>query len=76
MIRTKIATEQRRRGNIDYVPYDVIDRLWNVIETHLRTSGGHSLSDKKLLNARQSVETALQKHFNFMQLGEMGMLSL
>eukprot|EP00554_Chaetoceros_debilis_P004514 CAMPEP_0194080240 /NCGR_PEP_ID=MMETSP0149-20130528/6289_1 /TAXON_ID=122233 /ORGANISM="Chaetoceros debilis, Strain MM31A-1" /LENGTH=2026 /DNA_ID=CAMNT_0038761911 /DNA_START=189 /DNA_END=6269 /DNA_ORIENTATION=- len=62
-------------GNIDYVPYDVIDRLWNVIETHLRTSGGHSLLDQKLLNARQSVETALEKHFNLMQLSEMGMLS-
>eukprot|EP00558_Chaetoceros_sp_UNC1202_P005619 CAMPEP_0197246016 /NCGR_PEP_ID=MMETSP1429-20130617/10611_1 /TAXON_ID=49237 /ORGANISM="Chaetoceros sp., Strain UNC1202" /LENGTH=211 /DNA_ID=CAMNT_0042706609 /DNA_START=156 /DNA_END=791 /DNA_ORIENTATION=+ len=63
------------KGNIDFLPYDAIDRLWNLIESQLRSSGVSRCKRQKLLDGRMDMEAALEKHFKLMQASEIGMLS-
>ncbi len=62
------------RGNIDFVPYETIDNLWNLIETCLESTLS-SIQMGKLLKSRDAMESALERHFKLMQVSEQGMLS-
>lgn len=73
--RQKAATSRLpEKGNIDFVPYEAIDNLWNLIETGLKTSID-PIQKGKLLKARNVMEISLEKHFQLMQVSEQGMLS-
>ena len=62
------------KGNIDFVPYEKIDILWNTIESYLLRSQDMD-AKSKLLRSRSTMEYALEKHFQLMQVSEQGMLS-
>lgn len=63
------------KGNIDYVPYDLIDTLWNTIEavasSDMETSDGIAM----LLKKRSHMENALKRHFESLKISEEGLQS-
>jgi len=72
---TNAASRLPEKGNIDCVPYHSIDMLWNLIE--IACSKGAYDNDEKhrILRARGDMEEALKKHYELMQLSEMGLRS-
>jgi len=63
------------KGSIDYVPYGIIDELWNLIEANLQsTNCSRDLKDD-LLQSREKMEKAIIKHFELMKISDIGMLS-
>eukprot|EP00985_Skeletonema_marinoi_P033659 scaffold41824_cov219-Skeletonema_marinoi.AAC.8 len=67
------------KGSIDYVPYDLIDSLWQIIE--VITSNSASKSDEtqkkiqKILQSRTCMERSLAKHFEGLKISEDGLRS-
>jgi hypothetical protein len=62
-------------GDIDFVPYQNIDLLWNVIEIAI-SKGVYNKEEKaEILQCRGQMEEALKKHFEYMRISEMGMRS-
>ena len=82
-IREELATKRLpEKGCIDFVPYAVIDQLWNMIETYVQsTSSGIIISEadvvkkESLLKDRNAMEHAIEKHLELMKISEMGLLS-
>ena len=62
------------RGNIDFVPYEAIDNLWNLIESYCQGSANPD-QKARILNARFIMQNAIEKHFKLMQISEQGLLS-
>jgi hypothetical protein len=68
------------KGSIDYVPYDLIDMLWDMIESII-TAGSSADSEavgaqiQLLLKKRNGMERALEKHFESLKTSEEGLLS-
>ena len=62
-------------GGIDFVPYDTIDMLWNLIEAALASPDRSESKRAKLLAARSKMELALEGHFKIMKVREMGLSS-
>jgi len=78
------ATSSRlpEKGSIDYVPYDLIDMLWNMIESISTTtvqsnSSGEDVKSqvKSLIKKRNCMENALEKHFDSLRISEEGLKS-
>ncbi|KAL7468733.1 hypothetical protein ACHAXS_008961 [Conticribra weissflogii] len=63
------------KGNIDYVPYDLIDALWNTIETVASSKVGPSDDIAILLKKRGRMENALKRHFESLKTSEEGLQS-
>jgi len=72
------------KGSIDYVPYDLIDMLWNMIESIIAssTTAAYSISYedvksqiKSLIKKRSRMENALEKHFESLRISEEGLKS-
>jgi len=63
------------KGNIDYIPYDTIDSLWNQIEEESCSKSCTRGRKRSILRAREQMEEALQKHFQYMKVSETGLLS-
>jgi len=67
------------KGSIDYVPYDLIDSLWQIIE--VIPSNSASKSDEtqrkiqKILQSRTCMERSLAKHFEGLKISEDGLRS-
>lgn len=71
----KAASRLPEKGNIDCVPYHSIDVLWNLIEI-ASSKGAYDYDEKRrILKARKGMEEALKTHFEFIQVGEMGLRS-
>ncbi|KAL3822134.1 hypothetical protein ACHAXA_011912 [Cyclostephanos tholiformis] len=68
------------KGSIDYVPYDLIDMLWDMIECII-TANSSSASDAvcaqihMLLKKRNGMERALEAHFESLKTNEEGLIS-
>jgi hypothetical protein len=62
-------------GDIDFVPYQSIDMLWNVIEIAVSKGVYNNVEMEEILNSRARMEEALKKHFEYMKISEMGMRS-
>ncbi|CAJ1942944.1 unnamed protein product [Cylindrotheca closterium] len=62
-------------GNIDYVPYENIDLLWNLIDVMLSSGEIPVAAEKEILAARDEMEKSLERHFNLLRIGEMGLKS-
>jgi len=63
------------KGNIDYVPYDLIDTLWNTIEAVASSDVGTSVDIAMLLKKRGQMENALKRHFESLKTSEEGLQS-
>lgn len=62
-------------GDIDFVPYQSIDLLWNVIEIAISKGVYNKVELEEILQSRGQMEEALKKHFEYMKITEMGMRS-
>lgn len=71
----KAASRLPEKGDIDFVPYDSIDFLWNLIEIALSKHVLAPAEIKQLMEARSRMEKSIEKHFALMQISEMGMRS-
>jgi len=68
------------KGSIDYVPYDLIDMLWNMIDSIVVSNSSNSSEDvksqvKSLTKRRNCMEQALDKHFELLKMSEEGLIS-
>ena len=63
------------KGEVDFVPYTKIDLLWNFIEVVLSKPEVDKVERLKVREARDQMESALQKHFVLLKISEMGMKS-
>ena len=67
------------KGSIDYVPYDLIDNLWNSIERIVRKTPSETGARKdeisSLLQCRGRMEDALKNHFESLKTSEEGLQS-
>jgi hypothetical protein len=72
---TQAASRLPEKGNIDCVPYRSIDLLWNLIEIACSKGAYDDEEKRRNLEARQKMEEALLKHYECMQVSEMGMRS-
>jgi len=71
----KATSRLPEKGSIDYVPYDTIDELWNMIEASLQSANFDTETKNLMLDSRQKMEDAIKKHFELMKASEMGTLS-
>ena len=62
-------------GDIDFVPYETIDRLWNSMNTYMNLSSTGDVEKLSVSNALVLLENSLKKHFELMQISDAGMLS-
>jgi hypothetical protein len=60
------------KGDIDFVPYDKIDVLWNLIDHACSDYLIDSAEKKKLQESRDEMEKALEKHFKLTGISEQG----
>jgi hypothetical protein len=68
------------KGSIDYVPYDLIDMLWNMIESIISSNSSTPSEDIRaqiqlLLKKRNCMEQALETHFESLKTSEEGLIS-
>jgi hypothetical protein len=63
------------KGDIDFVPYQKIDVLWNLIELALSKGAVEKAEANRMRDSREKMELALEKHFSLMNISEMGMRS-
>ena len=71
----RAASRLPEKGNIDYVPYNSIDFLWNLIET-VHFKGVYTDEEMcNVLKARELMEKAFKKHLEWMQVSEVGIRS-
>jgi hypothetical protein len=80
--RTTLAASCRlpEKGSIDYVPYDLIDMLWDMIESIITShsctpSDGVHAQVQMLLKKRQCMDQALTSHFESLKISEDGLSS-
>jgi len=75
------STRLPEKGYIVNVPYDLIDMLWDMIESIISSNSSSTSSDdiksqvKALTNKRNSMEKALEKHFDNIKTNEEGLKS-
>jgi hypothetical protein len=74
--RKRTATSRLpEKGNIDYVPYKVIDLLWDLLGQEIADPSMDENSKDRLLHARVCIESALTNHFHLMKISEAGIHS-
>lgn len=69
------ASRLPEKGDIDYVPYQTIDLLWNLIEVVLSKQRFSLVKSKQVRDCRDQMEFALEKHFALLNISEMGLKS-
>ena len=60
------------KGDIDFVPYDKIDVLWCLVEEALNYVRVDQTTKRMLQEARDTMETAIEKHFGLMKISDLG----
>lgn len=80
--RSTLAASCRlpEKGSIDYVPYDLIDMLWDMIESIITShsctpSDGVHVQVQMLIKKRECMEQALKSHFESLKISEDGLSS-
>eukprot|EP00980_Cylindrotheca_fusiformis_P012574 scaffold3084_cov144-Cylindrotheca_fusiformis.AAC.22 len=63
------------KGDIDFVPYQTIDLLFNLIDILLEKRRFSGLKEKEISDCRDQMKSALEKHFNLLNTSEMGLKS-
>eukprot|EP01082_Thalassiosira_pseudonana_P014250 g12920.t1 g12920 contig7:458423-464320(-) len=76
---SKTSSRLPEKGSIDFVPYDLIDMLWNVIQKIVARPPSNSKDTKdqieSLLATRGRMEKALMEHFELLKISEEGLKS-
>jgi hypothetical protein len=72
---SRAASRLPEEGEIDFVPYQTIDLLWNLIELVLSKRVIGRSEKKSISGARGKMKAALEKHFALMKISEVGMRS-
>ena len=77
---TAVSSRLPEKGNIDWVPYDLIDMLWDMIESIITSNSSSIDTDAKsqvqsLTLKRNDMEGALEDHFNRLKTSEEGLQS-
>jgi len=72
---TNAASRLPEKGNIDYVPYQSIDLLWNLIEIAFSKEFYDDDQKDRISKAREDMGKALEKHYHCAKVSEMGMRS-
>jgi len=68
-----VSSRLPEKGNIDYVPYQTIDMIWNIIDA---AASRMKPEDRKCaLDARTRMENALNRHFESTRISEEGLQS-
>jgi hypothetical protein len=63
------------KGEIDFVPYQKIDILWNLIDFVLNDGRVDKREGDRMRESRKNMEQAIEKHIALMKISEMGMRS-
>lgn len=63
------------KGNIDFVPYNMIDMLWELVDKTLRQGSISESTKSQLRVSRMKMEDALKFHFNLLKISEEGLRS-
>ncbi|KAL7435955.1 hypothetical protein ACHAXH_003008 [Discostella pseudostelligera] len=68
------------KGSIDYIPYDLIDMLWDMIESIITSHSPSFCKDvrsqvQSLTKKRYCLEQSLETHFESLKLSEEGLVS-
>jgi hypothetical protein len=71
----KASSRLPEKGNIDYVPYNKIDILWNLSEIALKRGDFGEVDEQRLLDSRALLEESLAKHFTALKISEEGQRS-
>merc|ERR1712037_985979 len=73
-MKRDIAAPSRlpEKGSIDFVPYSLINSLWNIITAEISSPTCQNNRRMMLVKARIEVEKALETHFELMKLSEIG----
>jgi hypothetical protein len=69
------ASRLPEKGDIDFVPYQTIDLLWNLIEVLLSKKKFSRVKEREITDSRDRMEFALEKHFGLLNISEMGLKS-
>jgi hypothetical protein len=69
------ASRLPEKGDIDFVPYQTIDLLWNLIEVLLSKKKFSKVKESEISDSRDRMEFALEKHFTLLNISEMGLKS-
>jgi hypothetical protein len=72
---TMAASRVPEKGDIDFVPYNKIDLLWNLVDTALRQGETDEPTKSQLRISRMKMEDALQSHFSLLKISEEGLAS-
>ncbi|KAL3772607.1 hypothetical protein ACHAWU_002513 [Discostella pseudostelligera] len=75
---TRASSRLPEKGSIDYIPYDLIDMLWDMIESIIATNSPSSCKDvrsqvQSLTKKRYRMERSLETHFESLKLSEEGL---
>ncbi|KAL7546940.1 hypothetical protein ACHAWF_010261 [Thalassiosira exigua] len=78
--RTNASSRLPEKGDVDFVPYDLIDMLWNMIESIVASNQSNISEDvqsqvKALVDKRGGMERALTRHFESLKISEDGLKS-
>jgi hypothetical protein len=74
--RKKVAASRLpEKGNIDFVPYKIIDLLWDLMGKEIANPNIDSDTRKNLHLARIRIEQVLTEHFELMKISEAGLHS-
>ena len=73
--RARAAGRVVQRGDVDFVPYAKIDKLWNAVEYVVSHPGVGEDARDRLLRARATMEQAIEFHMSLLQISEAGQAS-
>ena len=77
--RARVLKEVPEKGGIEYVPYNTIDVLFELVEETLSGGlGGSNMQEKdrnELNKAKEDTAKVLREHFEVVKLGEEGLVS-
>ena len=69
------ASRIPEKGNIDFVPYNMIDMLWDLVDKTLRQGSVSESTKSQLRVSRMKMEDALKFHFSLLKISEEGLRS-
>jgi hypothetical protein len=72
---SRASSRLPEKGDIDFVPYQTIDVLWNLIDLVLTRGKVGKDEENHIRQSRDKMESALEKHFALMKISEVGMRS-
>jgi hypothetical protein len=72
---TDAVSRLPEKGSIDYVPYQSIDLLWNLISIAIAKRAYDKNETARILKSRDNMEQALKKYFESMKISEAGIKS-